>query len=1217
MKKLFALSGNRCAFPDCDKILVDEHDNIFAQICHIEAAEPGGVRYNPNQTDEERRSFDNLILLCANHHIESNNVKIWTVEKLKNIKYDHEKLFLKNEFRISDKVANKALYFDLLENVETELDRENTIYANKVLEDVKNIISDINDENMSLEYEILRSKCMKKLEKIDEAKQKFLEIAKRFPCDSRALLYLAEIYLNDKDYSKNLELLQKAENIDKDFWLLRIERLIRKNHLKEKINLDCINESSFHDQPKIKSSFFCLYALFFEDENKQDNADCFIEKAIHANPEKFSIYIIKLTILEKRLFSDQPMQEKHKKAKAFLDEIIIVENKFLEYGDIGARNKAILNVKKINALRELENFPEIKRISEETIKLSLKCFFNKQIEQIITAILSVFPLPDDDLNLLLEYIKESNRFISDELSKVLIIQFNIRNNLLSMGKTFFSEIKQTKYIDLINDIESNNFEHILVFLMDDILFAEIFINTLKYLPALRIMLIENLPNIEDIQKNKLLLLYYANEQSFDKVFCILKNINLSDLSYFECKAILPIIQNNNSWDFEVTILQIIIEKETDEKERFKLQIQLFSALYNLKQFVEVIKLGKDLLEKESTKNLLDNKNKEILLSNTIFACFERGKIENNFYEEAEVILIKHSLINPSYEFQVGVEAEVYLHKNDPQKALNAVIEGVKTKKLFSPQEYAQLYFLLAIKIGTIIDLQLSSLDKIGDNTFVKLKNQNQWYFIGEECELDAIKISKSNDKYPIFENKKVEEIIIFDNILGTKIKEDSIEFIFPIERYVLWQAMHNMHELAEGGDLEGAWIIDIPQNGETIDTSNIIKFFNIIHKETDTFFEKYVKDNLPLALLALSEGGILNAIGRIENKRKGFVNFCSGTIEDFARQKEIANKIILENTPFYIDGTSALFLSESGYLKTIFKYVQNMKVPLSVINFLSNIIDKLNYTPGQAGSLKIVEGKLNFHSIDEEDKNNSELVKNNIKNSILLFESNNNNIKVISPANKVDCLSENKISPELCDACIMAQNSNLPILTEDYLYLKMNYLETNKKEPAHLSSLALIRVLYEDGKINFDDYIKFFGYLSSYRFRFLPISLDDIFKVIFGYGDIKIVKPENIRKLNLPLTLSEEYGISLQSAYIFISSFLLKILIDNSIPEDTTENIFLEIVKSFPNNVKQKDLSQILLGICFREIEKNKSNKLLIPDLLIVNNKISKLLKTTEIFQNT
>lgn len=55
MKKLFALSGNRCAFPDCDKILVDEHDNIFAQICHIEAAEPGGVRYNPNQTDEERR----------------------------------------------------------------------------------------------------------------------------------------------------------------------------------------------------------------------------------------------------------------------------------------------------------------------------------------------------------------------------------------------------------------------------------------------------------------------------------------------------------------------------------------------------------------------------------------------------------------------------------------------------------------------------------------------------------------------------------------------------------------------------------------------------------------------------------------------------------------------------------------------------------------------------------------------------------------------------------------------------------------------------------------------------------------------------------------------------------------------------------------------------------------------------------------------------------
>ena len=37
---------------------------------------------------------------------------------------------------------------------------------------------------------------------------------KDFPNDSRPLLYLAEIYLNDKDFDKNSELLEKAEKID-------------------------------------------------------------------------------------------------------------------------------------------------------------------------------------------------------------------------------------------------------------------------------------------------------------------------------------------------------------------------------------------------------------------------------------------------------------------------------------------------------------------------------------------------------------------------------------------------------------------------------------------------------------------------------------------------------------------------------------------------------------------------------------------------------------------------------------------------------------------------------------------------------------------------------------------------------------------------------------------------------------------------------------------
>jgi len=44
LKKLFALSGNRCAFPGCKEFIVDEDQNLIGQVCHIEAAETGGER---------------------------------------------------------------------------------------------------------------------------------------------------------------------------------------------------------------------------------------------------------------------------------------------------------------------------------------------------------------------------------------------------------------------------------------------------------------------------------------------------------------------------------------------------------------------------------------------------------------------------------------------------------------------------------------------------------------------------------------------------------------------------------------------------------------------------------------------------------------------------------------------------------------------------------------------------------------------------------------------------------------------------------------------------------------------------------------------------------------------------------------------------------------------------------------------------------------------
>jgi hypothetical protein len=90
IKQLFALSGNRCAFPKCTTPLI-EGETTLGEICHICAASPQGPRYDPNQTPEDRDAVGNLILFCPTHHkVVDDDVESYTVVRLRKMKADHE-----------------------------------------------------------------------------------------------------------------------------------------------------------------------------------------------------------------------------------------------------------------------------------------------------------------------------------------------------------------------------------------------------------------------------------------------------------------------------------------------------------------------------------------------------------------------------------------------------------------------------------------------------------------------------------------------------------------------------------------------------------------------------------------------------------------------------------------------------------------------------------------------------------------------------------------------------------------------------------------------------------------------------------------------------------------------------------------------------------------------------------------------------------------------
>lgn len=103
LKRLFGLSGNQCASPDCGKRLIARDEiSIISKICHIEAASKDGSRYNSSMTDKERAHFDNLILLCDEcHTIIDNKINEdkYPVSLLKEWKKNHESIYLHEQLR--------------------------------------------------------------------------------------------------------------------------------------------------------------------------------------------------------------------------------------------------------------------------------------------------------------------------------------------------------------------------------------------------------------------------------------------------------------------------------------------------------------------------------------------------------------------------------------------------------------------------------------------------------------------------------------------------------------------------------------------------------------------------------------------------------------------------------------------------------------------------------------------------------------------------------------------------------------------------------------------------------------------------------------------------------------------------------------------------------------------------------------------------------------
>lgn len=112
IKLLWSNAAGRCSFTDCNERLTVEQaahsaPHTLGEMAHIKGKNKGSNRYDETQIYEQRDSYENLILLCPNHHTlvdKPENEEMYTIDVLLKMKICHEASISKrlDSVKISD-----------------------------------------------------------------------------------------------------------------------------------------------------------------------------------------------------------------------------------------------------------------------------------------------------------------------------------------------------------------------------------------------------------------------------------------------------------------------------------------------------------------------------------------------------------------------------------------------------------------------------------------------------------------------------------------------------------------------------------------------------------------------------------------------------------------------------------------------------------------------------------------------------------------------------------------------------------------------------------------------------------------------------------------------------------------------------------------------------------------------------------------------------------
>lgn len=133
-KMLWGRAAGRCSYPNCRMEVISDvgeelTPTLIGENCHIVAANDGGPRSDLSVPPDQRNSYDNLILMCRNHHKIIDDPKFgerdYPVQKLQEIKRKHE-AWVRNKLELDiDKQKDEENYAQIVDEWQNKCSIEN------------------------------------------------------------------------------------------------------------------------------------------------------------------------------------------------------------------------------------------------------------------------------------------------------------------------------------------------------------------------------------------------------------------------------------------------------------------------------------------------------------------------------------------------------------------------------------------------------------------------------------------------------------------------------------------------------------------------------------------------------------------------------------------------------------------------------------------------------------------------------------------------------------------------------------------------------------------------------------------------------------------------------------------------------------------------------------------------------------------------------------